>query len=62
MKKHILHNCHNNDKFFKNQNTSWNSLYFQPEGKKEFQIMFIINIYLFIFRSSSSDFTLSLPS
>jgi hypothetical protein len=37
-------------------------MYLQPEGKKVFQIMFIINIYLFIFQSSSSDFTLSLPS
>jgi hypothetical protein len=62
MKKHLLHNIHNNDKKKFNQNTSWNSMYFQPEGKKEFQIMFIINIYLFIFQSSSSDFTLSLPS
>jgi hypothetical protein len=50
MKKHLLHNIHNNDNFFYNQNTSWNSLYCQLEGK-EFQIMFIINIYLFIFRS-----------
>jgi hypothetical protein len=49
MKKHLLHNIHNTDFEKLNQNTSWNSLYFQPKGKKEFQIMFIINIYLFIY-------------
>jgi hypothetical protein len=58
MKGHLLYNIHNSDKknWKQNQNSSCISLYCQPKGRKEFQVVFVTNVFVLL---SGVDFNLS---